>query len=289
MRWAAVWWVAVTVAVSLPGEPVRAASFVTLEDECRGRQLMIQGPVERGDYQRLVDALGRLLGGDLPDVQDVDTLWTVKLDSPGGDLEEAMRMGRLLRRAWATTEVSYRFAPRPDGVYDFARRGELVCLEGEGRLSGCAPDLLEAECAGACTLLWLAGAERFALEGRVGLHGLAGGGVAGYLAEMDVPPAWVARMSAGQVGDGWLGWPERKALSGRSPALTALAERCPAPLSADESFRSVTATDPALRERLLEQAERHRQCRREGLAEVRADTVAALRAGEAGVQLSARP
>jgi len=76
------------------------------------------------------------VGDAAPAVQDPDVLWTVELDSPGGDLAEAMRIGRFLRDALATTEVTYRYARRPDGVLDFARGGDLVCLEGEGRLTG---------------------------------------------------------------------------------------------------------------------------------------------------------
>lgn len=250
-----------------------AADFITLEDECRGRQIMITGVIEPGDHQALVRHLTDLASGELPPLQDPEKLWTVMLDSPGGDTAEAMRMGRFLRRAMATTETSYRFAPRPDGVYDFARSSDEVCLDGEGRLSGCYQDIVEAECSGACLLVWMGGADRYANEGRLGVHGLAGddaGAVRDYLVEMGLAPSQAAAV-LDEPGDGWLTWPRRHDLSGRAQALQQLVAGCPAPLSDEDSYLSVTASNEAQRERLLDQAERHRACRRARLATVRDD------------------
>lgn len=256
---------------------VRAAEFLRIEDGCNGRQLMIKGPIERGDYDRFVQRLARMVTGDLPDVQNPDVLWTVKLDSPGGDLQDAMRIGRLLRRSFATTEVSYRYAPRPDGVVDFQRSDERVCLTGHGKMSGCHRDIVKAECTGACLLVWLGGTERHAIEGRLGLHGLPGGDVKAvrdYLKEMDVPGPWTQRIVATQaVGDVWLTWPERHALEGRSPSLQALTADCPAPLSRHESYLSVVSPDDVVRNRLKDRAAATRDCRRRYLAQARASTV----------------
>lgn len=265
---------------SLP-MPAQAADFLPLEDECNGRQLMIKGPIEPGDYERFVVRWARLVDrAGLPDVQDPDVLWTVKIDSPGGDVREGMRIGRLLRQAFATTEVSYRYVQRPDGVYDFERSGELVCLDGEGRLAGCHQDIVEAECTGACLLVWLAGTERHANEGRLGLHGLSGSeadDVRAYLAELGTPEAWIARIGGdAPAGDGWLSWPERHELGGRAEELRRLVADCPAPLSPDESFQSVTAPSEAVRERLMDRADAHRTCRRDRLAAARAETLAWL-------------
>ncbi len=274
-RYFPVWLAVVAIMLPVLGQ---AAEFIRIEDGCNGRQLMIKGPIERGDYQRFVDRLGRMVTGDLPAVQNPDVLWTVKLDSPGGDLAEAMRIGRLLRRSYATTEVSYRYARRPDGVYDFERSDGMACLTGHGKMSGCHPDIVEAQCTGACLLVWLGGARRYANEGHLGLHGLPGtdaGVVRAYLDEMGVSARWVQRFTAGAAapGDGWLSWPERHELGGRSQSLQHLTADCPAPLSRDESYRSVVSPDEAERDRLMDRAEANRSCRRRHLAAARQQTV----------------
>lgn len=253
-----------------------AADLVVVEDECRGRQLLIQGPIEAGDYERFVARIQQLVtDAALPEVQDPDVLWTVKLDSPGGDPAEAMRIGRFLRAALATTEVGYRYAQRLDGVWDYARSGEVLCLQGSGNLGGCAGALVAAECTGACLLIWLGGAERFALEGRLGRHGLAAGDatVAAYLADMNAP-AGLGTAAAGEASaDGWLSFAERHALGGRAPVAEAALASCPAPLTADESYASVTAESEAVRDALMDRAEAHRACRHRQLAQARAQSL----------------
>jgi hypothetical protein len=266
------------------------AELITVEDECRGQQLLIKGAIEPGDFDRLVARLRQLaIGADLPDVQDPETLWTVKLDSPGGDIAEAMRIGRLLRRALATTETSYRFARRDDGVLDFERTEGSICLDGEGRLDGCFEDVVKAQCAGACLLVWLAGANRYAHEGGLGMHGLGGSDPAalqGYLYEMDVPAEWVARIEAAQAAElaaaepdaaQWLSWPERKQLSGHAATLGVMLANCPAPLTFDEAFESVTAESERVRDELMDRAEAHRRCRLDRVAAARAPVLEALR------------
>ncbi len=263
-------------AVVLPAV-TSAAEFITLEDECRGRQLMIKGPIEPGDFQRFADAMARLVDEeDLPPVQDPDILWTVRLDSPGGDAAEAMRIGRYLRAAFATTEVSYRFTRRGDGVYDFQRTGQEVCLDGDSRLAGCSEDLAEAQCDGACLLVWLGGANRRAIEGQLGLHGLAGqnSSVGEYMTEMGVPSGWSARILSSDpdgdpAGDGWLTWSEREALSGYSDSLLALLAGCPEPLTSAEAMESIMTESPEVRAALLDRAEAFRGCRVQRIAAAR--------------------
>lgn len=261
-----------------------AAQFFAVEDACNGRQLMIQGVIEAGDHERFLRHMAELTDpADLPAVQNPDVLWTVKLDSPGGDPGAAMAIGRFLRQALATTEVGYRYAKRPDGVYDFARSEEQVCLEGSGRMGGCARDLIEAECAGACLLIWMGGAERYALEGRLGRHGLAGAGdvVQRYLVEMGLARDDAAALLAAESRPNeWLSWVERDALSGPTRTLESLLAECPARLSADESFRSVAGESAAVRNELMDRAQAHRQCRLQRLSDARARSAAWL-AGQA--------
>jgi hypothetical protein len=258
-----------------------AAQFVTLEDQCNGRQLQMTGPIEPGDAARFEAALARLvLSPDLPDVQDPERLWTVRLDSPGGDLNEGMRIGGLLRAAFATTEVSYRFAARGDGVYDFARGDDELCVEGVGRLAGCKPDVVKAECAGACLLAWLGGADRYAHEGNLGTHGLpesgrAAAAVARYLDEMGIDADGKTLL---QADDYWLPWAERTRLDGRAPALRDALAACPPPLDQQESFDSVMHPDATVRDPLMYRAAEHRACRLAVVERARAALFAELRA-----------
>lgn len=248
----------------LAASPAFAGRVVVLEDECRGKQLLFTGPIEAGDGDRFAQALASLiLSPDLPLVQDNELLWTVKFDSPGGDVNEAMAIGRLLRRGLAATEVSYRFAQRSDGVYDFERSGDTLCPGGSGRLAGCFPDIVKAECAGACLLAWLGGAHRFAHEGRIGLHDLdMTPQVRDYLREMQVADAVVDGLLVPQAsGPHWLEWRERSALAGIAPALATPLAACPPALNQQESLDSVMHADLDVREALMNRAYQHRQCR----------------------------
>jgi hypothetical protein len=264
--------------------PVWALDIIVLEDECRGRQLLLKGTVEQGDAQRVAAALGRLITSpDLPDVQDPETLWTVKLDIPGGDLNEAMRIGRLLREAYAITETSYRYAKRADGIYDFEPTDGTICLDGAGTLDGCFADVAKAECAGACLLIWLAGAERYAHEGLLGVHGLGAdaemrSSVVAYLTELGVEAAQYADWFARNDTARWLAWPERNALGGRTAGLESALAACPARLSAEESLDAVMHAEPGVRDALMDRAEAHRACRLVVVERARAPAAARLRA-----------
>ncbi|MFM7119550.1 MAG: hypothetical protein ACKOZX_04740 [Gammaproteobacteria bacterium] len=241
-----------------------AGRLVVLEDECRGKQLLFMGPIEPGDANRFADALARLvLSPDLPVVQDNELLWTVKFDSPGGDVAEAMAIGRLLRQGLAATEVSYRFARRPDGIYDFERSSQAICPGGEGRLAGCFPDIVKAECAGACLLAWLGGAQRYAHEGALGVHGVPETpAVSDYLGELElVDPALALLRAPSDSGEHWLAWAECSVLAGRARVLAEPLAACPAALTQQESLDSVMHEDLALRDRLMDRAEAHRACR----------------------------
>ncbi|MEZ5559697.1 MAG: hypothetical protein R3E86_14285 [Pseudomonadales bacterium] len=269
--------------------PAGAAQFPVLEDECHGRQLMIKGPIEAGDAERFAAQLTRMISSpDLPASQDPDVLWTLRLDSPGGEIAEAMAIGRLVHAAFITTEVNFRFEQRADGVWDFARGAEVVCLEGDDRLSGCVPDAVEAACTGACLLIWLAGSERRAIEGRLGAHGLAGDPAAltAYLREIAIEPAAteliLARArDAAQTGaeapqNGWLDWTDRKALAGTAPELEVLVAGCPPALTPEEAMQSVMTRSPAERAALLDRSEAYWDCRNSLVEAARATPLAAL-------------
>jgi len=80
----------------MPAAPVqgeRLAPMTFTVEPGRPRVLRASGRIEAGSAERLATALGEAR---------VDELW---LDSPGGDLAEALQMGRMLRRAGLVTRV----------------------------------------------------------------------------------------------------------------------------------------------------------------------------------------
>jgi hypothetical protein len=103
-----------------------------------------------------------------------------------------------------------------------------------------------------------------------------------YLEENDVAAEWIARLADGRSADGrsadvvWLTWPERRSLSGHAATVADLLASCPAPLTADEAFESVTAASLQVRDRLMDRAEAHRRCRIARLAAQRAPVLEAL-------------
>lgn len=281
----------VCLPLTLLPHTVQAADFIFLEDECNGRQLMISGPIAPGDAGRFADHLWRMTGGDLPAVQNTETLWTLKLDSEGGDLAEAMAIGRLVRQTLITTEVSYRYARRLDGVYDIAQTSKTLCIDGGDRLAGCAPGVAVADCTGACLLIWIAGVDRRAIEGRLGRHGLAAdrAAITGYLGEMEVDAEQIEHLLETGNGtaadaaipetaqdDGWLSWSDRDALAGRAPSLVALLEACPAPLTEAEVIESVMTDVPGRRDTLLDRADAYWKCRNARVEQSRAAIIATL-------------
>ena len=109
-----------------------------------------RGPIERGDYEK-VSAFLRLnhpyVGG-------------FNLISTGGDIEEAMKIGRTLRRYLLSTVSSVRYH------YENGERFE----DEQPFLSDGVRDICRGEtciCASACALIWIGGVNRL---GMIGLH-----------------------------------------------------------------------------------------------------------------------
>ncbi len=111
--------------------PLRAMDFTFTQRMASlqnvASELTMSGPIVRGDYDRFVALLRE---------QPADTwmaLKEVRLQSPGGDIDEAMRLATTLQGLYVHTQ------PRGD-------------------------------CASACVLLYMAGSWRYWREGRIGLH-----------------------------------------------------------------------------------------------------------------------
>jgi hypothetical protein len=173
--------------------------------------ITIEGAIAPGDYQKLVDvALAN---------REAHTVW---LASAGGNLSEALRMGRLIRSLGFTV-----WAP-------FSKAEPLVALKNPAHNT----------CSSSCFLLYAAGVSRrglvlglhrpslpadehfsLGLDGAVAAHRVIDKAVTGYLEEMGVPSKYTSVMLSTNASDmAWLS-PEdiNKDLDGVIPEF---AEKC---------------------------------------------------------------
>jgi hypothetical protein len=116
---------------------VRAAEFTVVDgDDGWGKLMYLAGPVEDGDFERFSRAI-RKAG---PDVQGLE------LRSTGGNVFEALRIGRLLRSLFLDTRAPL--------------QTDFVCPRDSEKLGRKVP----CECTSACFLIWLAGVDRIGEE-----------------------------------------------------------------------------------------------------------------------------
>jgi hypothetical protein len=112
-------------AIDLPGDLPPRLTFTQHSSEASGDILLLNGRIERGDLARLT---AHLESSDPPDV--------IALNSPGGAVEEALAIGRLVREREFETQV-----------------------------------LAGMSCVSACPYILAGGVERgVSVEGAVGLH-----------------------------------------------------------------------------------------------------------------------
>jgi hypothetical protein len=165
---------------------VNAAEISCRHPLCGGD--LLRGEIAKGDYEKVVKSL------TYP--------WTsmFSLVSPGGDVDEALKIGRLFRKHLIATDAPYR---ESDGSVQFGK----IC-----RGQNCA-------CVSACALIWFGGVDR---SGTVGLHrpyindprfsGLSPleasreyrrmlNNVTVYLNEMEVPRSIIESMVSTSSGD----------------------------------------------------------------------------------------
>jgi hypothetical protein len=111
---------------------------------------LVEGPIERGDYEKVLAFLK----------QNHPYIGGFSLLSPGGDVEEAMKIGRILRRYLISTGSSVRYhyenGERFEDEKPFLSNGQRELCRGE-----------DCICASACALVWMGGIYR---SGIIGLH-----------------------------------------------------------------------------------------------------------------------
>jgi hypothetical protein len=105
---------------------------------------LISGPIEQGDYEKVL-GLYR---------QNHPFLGSFTLSSPGGNVLEALKIGRFFRKYLIIAFAPVRI-PSPDGGEKFVLPGEPACDGGK------------CLCASACALIWFGAVDRW---GTVGLH-----------------------------------------------------------------------------------------------------------------------
>jgi hypothetical protein len=119
----------------LPPPPLGFAPLKCVRD-------LLRGPIVEGDYEKVARAIR----------ESWPNLTMIDLDSPGGSVREALKIGRMLRKYLITTNVSRlesaELPPPPPGF------GPVTPIQREA-------------CASACALIWFGGVER---SGMVGLH-----------------------------------------------------------------------------------------------------------------------
>ena len=149
--------------------------------------IVIEGAIAPGDYQKLVDVALANRGAH--------TVW---LASPGGNLAEALRMGRLIRRLELAVWVPFNTAE------------PLVSLRSPANNT----------CSSSCFLLYAAGVSRhgsvlglhrpslpadeifsLGLDGAAAAHRVIAEAVAGYLDEMGVPSKYTSVMLSTNASD----------------------------------------------------------------------------------------
>jgi hypothetical protein len=190
------------------------------------KAILIQGPIEPGDAQKFMV----LLRQHHPFVD------LVTIASSGGSVEEAIKIGRLIRRFLLITQAPYRpFGTSPNGVGMFAESGGKTICEGP-----------HCNCASSCFLIWAGGYER--LGHVLGVHAPSNKSTAfselpadrasrmyrdlvadigRYLEDVDIPRKYRDLMSDTSSSDmRWLTLKEAESLTRPSSIWTWIASSC---------------------------------------------------------------
>jgi hypothetical protein len=219
---------------------------VTRADPARVAKLYPSGRLPSPDSCRNILLKGTILPGDGDKFakilrQSHPFLYSVSLWSPGGSVEDAIKIGRLIRKGLIETEAPWRHnAP----LYIDPATGSVDHQPGWGDLTsnlGRTPVCMgrKCHCASACFLIWAAGVER---TGSVlGLHrptieatafakmppDRAGvlyrqllSEIGRYLAEMEVPRQFIEIMTNTSSKDvRWLTYEEAESIEERPPSI----------------------------------------------------------------------
>jgi hypothetical protein len=197
-------------AVVGAGADCAELTSVTLKDDVT--IIVLSGDIAQGDAET-AEALIRAAN------EDGRLISAVRLDSPGGSLAEAVKLGDLIRRAKLPTVVA-----------------------------------AGSQCVSACFLVFAAGIEKFANhEARIGVHGASDAfgretarteaatiAMARIASTFGVPPGIIRRMVITPARD--IAWLSDDDLRGMGAIISGRTERSPAPMPPDDPL---LATDDA--------------------------------------------
>lgn len=150
--------------------------------------VVVQGDIEQGDYAKFL----RELALAARDRERRFGPWEVTLNSRGGNVLEAIRIGKFVRKAMLRVKVNSNFVQTKSGKWVEMTREVPALIPVGGtrtpindrfvRIEGAVdwiPDptgrtrkehTRSAVCYSACFLIWVAGVDKFALDGRLGIH-----------------------------------------------------------------------------------------------------------------------
>lgn len=107
---------------------------------------LFAGAIEKGDYERFKDFLKH----------HYRALWSIHLVSRGGDVDEALKIGRLLRKYMLHVQAPSMRGPNDFMAYGHPPSADQPLCEGP-----------TCVCASSCALIWFGSVQR---DGTVGLH-----------------------------------------------------------------------------------------------------------------------
>ena len=225
--------------------------------------LTMDGTIERGDLERLLEAASN--------ATHEDTRWNISLNSLGGDVIEAIRIGGFLRTGHFEASVGMK-----------------------------AESAINDKCASACFLVWVGAVERSARPMSVGIHRphydetVFGSFsvqeassayrnldalVRSYLQDMGVATYWIDIMFSIPSDEVyWLSGDEIALLSGPTPYFSEwLKARCPERLSHEErlDFQAKSGSE-AYQNYLSKRHSEHHDCVKEALYEARQEARSAI-------------
>jgi hypothetical protein len=150
-----------------------AAEVFVLDNTFSG--IGIQGPIEEGDYDRVLEALYDLRAAR---PNDDHSWWKISINSPGGDVQEAIRIGEFVRKNMMFVMVHHSFDRNPDtGIWDLGGTGvvqDAEFFDDQGNMIYRMEDTHEMRrdgiCHSACALILFASTSPEALADRLGVH-----------------------------------------------------------------------------------------------------------------------